>query len=183
VEQSNYISQFLKTIFLKIIFKSLLINHLILVKATWRNIMAFINEYISEEDIIKYEVKEAWEKISPGSTGPDSFLSKYTWTIDKDRDVYFIPMASGKEEFSNQSISALWWKGTLLSVSLASMGGYLDYPNGKGERTWALIKILKPKEFHVPDVEIIPILKDALITFGYDGIILPIKDYKVTFTF
>lgn len=140
--------------------------------------MAFINEYISEEDIKKYDVKYAWEKISgPGEP------SKYTWTVDKEKNIYFIPMVSGKEEFSNQKLCALWWSGALLRVSLANVGGQLDYDNSKGSVVWDLLRIWKPTDFILQDDEIIPILKEALVVYGFSGISIPIIDYRVDFTF
>lgn len=50
--------------------------------------MAFVNEYISEEDIKKYEIREIWDKFHPFSKNDMNLLKKHSWTVDKERDVF-----------------------------------------------------------------------------------------------
>ncbi|MES2822539.1 MAG: hypothetical protein V4732_02985 [Pseudomonadota bacterium] len=142
--------------------------------------MSFINEYISEEDVKNYGVKEAWRRISPGVAGSDYFPSEFTWTVDKEKDIYFIPMVSGREETSNQKICALWWKGTLLSVTLEKFGPPELAPN---TIRWDLTYIWKPKDSTILDEDIKPVLREALLTYGARGIYKQRPELTVTFGF
>jgi hypothetical protein len=154
-----------------------------LTKIKWSSVMAFINEYISEEDIQKYGIRQEWDKFHPFSKNDLNLLKKHSWTVDKERDVFFIAATSGREELSNQVTCILWWKGVYLSVTLSHEEGGLDYQKSQGNVVWQLLNIWKPKDFIVPDVEIIPVLKEALIVYRYAGIRIPIDDYKVEFKF
>jgi hypothetical protein len=145
--------------------------------------MAFINEYISEEDMKKYDIKGVWKKYHPSTTDEEAASQTYTWTIDRDREAFFIPIMSGREEFSGQKTCAFWWKGTLFSVLIVYAGGALDYAASKGSVVWELLNILKPTSSTVPDAEIIPLLKDALTAYRLSGVAFPINDYQVTFKF
>lgn len=147
--------------------------------------MAFINEYISEEDIKKYDIRGIWKQFHPFLTDEELDLSvdKYSWTVDKDREIFFIPLKSGKDEFSNQKSCALWWKGHLLSVIIENVGGHLDYPNQIGSITWGLVNIDRPTDFIVMDSEVVSALKEALIVYRLRGIQIPIANYSVKFDF
>ena len=63
--------------------------------------MAFINEYIPEEDIKKYGIREIWDTFHPFGKGDINLQKKHSWTLDEEREIFFIPASSGKEEFSN----------------------------------------------------------------------------------
>lgn len=145
--------------------------------------MAFVNEYVSEEDIKKYGIREIWKLFHPRNKNLDVLMTSYSWTVDKDNQVFFFPVISGKEEASNQEICALWWKGTLLSVTLAKLGGELDFANRTGSIVWGLVDIWKPDDFLVSDEEIKSVLKDALTAYQLDGIRNPMKEYFVSFKF
>ena len=145
--------------------------------------MDFVNEYISEEDIKKYGIREIWDQFHPFSKNDMNLLKKHSWTVDRDRDVFFIPAKSGREEKSNQIIAMLWWEEIYLSVTLANVGGKLDYLNKIGSVVWALIDIWRPGDSTISDTVIIPVLKEALIAYQFDGIRNPMTEYKVEFTF
>lgn len=145
--------------------------------------MAFINEYISEEDIKKYGIREIWDQFHPFSKNDMNLLKKHSWTVDKERDVFFIPAKSGREEKSSQVIAILWWKGAYLSVTLANVGGHYDHVNKKGDKRWQLIDVWRPAGFEVSDEDIIPVLKEALVKYGFSGIAIPVENYTVNFAF
>lgn len=145
--------------------------------------MAFVNEYVSEEDIEKYNLKEIWLNFRPGRKKEIPSYFRFSWTVDKERNVFFIPAYSGKEEFSDRVNCIFSWKGVLLDVTLQGVSGWLDYENGRGEKQWGLINIKKPKGFLVPDVDIISVLKEALLAFGCDGVTTPMKDLRISFVF
>ena len=148
--------------------------------------MAFVNEYTSEEDMKKYEIRDVWKKLYGDM--PDETLDAmqgrgYCWTVDKERDFFLIRIKSGQFEESNHVQFALRWKGGLLSVTVANVGSHLDYPARTGSVKWDLLQIWKPKGFAVPDTEIISILKEALTVYELDGIRHPMNSYPVSFTF
>lgn len=142
--------------------------------------MAFINEYISEEDIKKYGIREIWDQFHPFSKNDMNLLKKHSWTVDKDRDVFFIPAKSGKEEFSNQIICILWWKGVCLSVTLRKFGPP-ELP--KNTIRWDLEDIWQPQEISVLDEDIKPVLKEALKVYGIGGIEWQIAGLNIQFGF
>ena len=147
--------------------------------------MAFINEYISEEDIKKYDIRGIWRKFDRCSSDEerDAMVGRYSWTIDRGLGIFFIPISNGKEEFSNQKICALWWRGHLLRVTIANMGSEFDHVNRTGHITWGLADIWKPEGFHISNSEIISVLKDALTIYQLHGIWIPMNSYKVDFNF
>ena len=144
--------------------------------------MAFVNEYISEDDIKKYGIREIWAKFRSNTNGKSN-RTQYDWTIDKERDIFFISAKSGREDKSNEIIAILWWRGIYLSVTLAKIGGELDFRNRIGSVLWEFRGIWKPEGFNVLDEEIIPILKEALVAYQLDGVEHPMVEYKVNFNF
>jgi hypothetical protein len=147
--------------------------------------MAFVNEYISDEDMEKYKIIDMYKSSTLNWNHVDEGLMKghYAWTINKERNIYLIPMAHGRFEESNQRYFVLWWKGVLLGATVASVGGGVNHIERTGSEVWDLLRLRKPENFLVPDAEIIPVLKEALVVFQYNGIHSPMHDYKVTFTF
>ena len=51
--------------------------------------MAFINEYISEEDIEKYKINELRNSYSKYKDFPKKY-HKHHWTIDKERELVYV---------------------------------------------------------------------------------------------
>lgn len=147
--------------------------------------MAFVNEYISEENIKKYNIREILKKFHPlfDDNDLDAVFGKYSWTIDKDEYIFLILVTQGREDESNQESCAFWWKGTLLGIKIANEGGGLDYTNKTGSVTWGLVDIWRPDDFSVPEIEIINSLKDALIVYQLRGVRIPMDHYSVNFNF
>jgi hypothetical protein len=71
--------------------------------------MAFVNEYIPETDVKKYDLEEIDKSLfGRGRT------SSRDWTIDRDRDIYLRHVASGRDEDSRISTWNFHWKGSLI---------------------------------------------------------------------
>ena len=66
--------------------------------------MAFINEYISDEDMKRYKIKEIDEKFSLGGVASDS------WTVDSSRKMYLRLVYRNKNNYDIVSTgwSFLW---------------------------------------------------------------------------
>lgn len=144
--------------------------------------MSFVNEFVPEEDINKYRLREIWDKYHPFSKEGLNKSFRHSWTIDREKDVFIIPASTGREEFSNQTIWILWWKGVELSVTLRQSGSE-KISEGTGLVVWELESIWKPQGCAINDREIIPVLKEALSAYGFYGIYRQLPDYKVGFKF
>lgn len=147
--------------------------------------MAFVNEYISDEDMEKYDIRSVWARFDriKSNEERDMLMGKYSWTIDRERDIFFIPVEWGREEFSNEITSLLSWGGAQLLVKIANMGGYLDYPSKAGSVKWGLLDIKAPDVFHASREDIVSVLKEVLIVYQLDGVSHPMHSFAVTFNF
>ena len=78
--------------------------------------MAFVNEYISPEDVEKYGIK-----------AQDDFYIKAhyepSWTRDRERDIYLRYMGRGREEFADEWTFVLYWRGRQIEAVLKVSGG------------------------------------------------------------
>jgi hypothetical protein len=144
--------------------------------------MAFVNEYVLDEDT--ETARNAWKAFNPFWTDSDEkLIGKFSWTIDKERDVFFIPVSTGRYEKSDQKTCVLSWQGVLLLVTIVTLESELDYANKTGRKKWGLLDIWKPKDFIVADTDIIPVLKEALLAYGQHGMHSYATDYPITFAF
>lgn len=133
--------------------------------------MAFANEYASDEDIEKYDLNGIWDKYHPARKGKYYLGQRPSFTIDRERNIYFKPIRSGRFDESNLTTALIWINGRHVIVELDYIGGL----NSKGLKTdpyrirWKLV------EYHPdPDVleskkQIMAILNEALIVYGYSG--------------
>ena len=143
--------------------------------------MAFVNEYVGEDNIKKYGL-EALRMEWKGSIPP---RFRYEWTFDAERNCYFIPMETGREEESNQVRGVLYYKGIQwdVKVSLESNGS-LSFAENPYRVIWGLRHIKHPSGGDVPEQEIVPVLKEALVAYRVFGIGTPAELNVVThFTF
>jgi hypothetical protein len=143
--------------------------------------MAFVNEYVSEENIKKYELEALYTKWLVWI--PPRF--RYTWTFDAERDSYYIPMKTGREEDSNQTRGVLYFKGIHWDVKvLGEEGSSLSFAENPYRQIWGMIHIKHPEGGLVPEAEIVPVLKEALVAYQVFGIGTPVGLNVLTrFTF
>lgn len=137
--------------------------------------MAFVNEYVPEEDVKKYGL----EIINRQYQKTDI---RYRWTIDRKRDVYLRWLKGGREEFCDQQDFTLYWKGALIFVRLRVIdaGGERG---GKGWTRWALLFLGCPEELQAKKSEIIADLKEALTAYKGSGVSSTFTEYTATFEF
>lgn len=146
--------------------------------------MAFVNEFVSEGDIKKYGLDALWHRWNPFHHGKLPPGYRHAWTFDRERNAFFIPMASGREEHSNQKNCVLFWRGIEWQVDVdlvAGSSGMLDEVPFK--RVWELARIQHPRGEQVPRDEIVPVLKDALTAYGYWGAHRQMPNTVVEFKF
>jgi hypothetical protein len=126
--------------------------------------MAFVNEYISEEDRQKYGLDEI-----ENSPGMRARAPARDWTIDHDRNIYLRYIGCGREEFANRTAWHFYWSGELLVVDLLT----IDAGGKPGEPCWAKKKIhrlpLPPHLSPRRDV-IVADLYDALSAYKDGGV-------------
>lgn len=144
--------------------------------------MGFVNEFVSEEDIKKYKLDEIWLKNSPAyKSVPASF--RHHWTIDRERDIYFKVIGSGREELANQVIGNFYWKGQLLTVHLyVAAGGSLKFSEQPFRKIWERADIF-PRQAVTEHPEIMDALKEALTVYGVRGMQNQVPNTIVEFKF
>ena len=149
--------------------------------------MAFVNEYVSEEDIKKYNLEEDWIRRNPHyrtQGRPTSCPLK--WTIDRERNIYFMIIGGvGAREANDLGIPcALIWQGKEISVTLKLAKGSSDNLNKNPFiRVWDLINIGTSNVEMVSDKEILQTLKEALTVYGYSGAHRQVPNTIVEFNF
>ncbi|HZR35302.1 MAG TPA: hypothetical protein VFA75_07985 [Nevskia sp.] len=125
--------------------------------------MPFINEKIGEADKARID----WTKFKtipndsdPGMRDPD------WWTIDRERDVFFICIHPGGPDGGGVPTYALSWKGALIRIYAK---GIWEIEN-LGDWEIAGLQI-PPDLLQSQSSEILQVLKEALIVhgFNYDG--------------
>lgn len=137
--------------------------------------MAFVNEYISEEDIEKYEIKALFKKLYIGFYQP-------SWTVDHERKIHLIYVSSGIEEVGGQDTFSFYWKGYLLTVVLKvpEAGGVRK---GHQWRHYDLLRLTLPDEIKPDQPKILDDLKEALIVFKTGGVFSDCTTFTATFGF
>lgn len=132
--------------------------------------MTFVNEYVSEDDVKKYQLDELWFKYNPGKKEVPSYFQHH-WTVDKENNVYFVLVDIGREEHSNRLKFILYINGDLFEVVVEkAKGGSLKYNEQPYKIVWELIAIT-PTILLDKHKNIISILQNALSTYGVRGIL------------
>lgn len=139
-----------------------------------RDEMAFVNEYIPEADIEKYQIKEIDEKFHKGHYKPH-------WTIDRERDIYLRYMHNEREEHSNRHTYYFFWKKAPLLVTVDIDGG--GVMNGKQWRHYKLWRLDIPETLRPYVAEIVADLKAAFVTYREAGVLSDSTDHTATFDF
>jgi hypothetical protein len=136
--------------------------------------MAFVNEYVPEEDIKKYGFEEINLCYGKSDVRPD-------WTVDRENDVYLRWIVTGENEFRNQHDFVFYWKGTLIFVRLRISDGRV-----LGTRAWAhwkLVTLNLPEELQEKKPDILTDLKAALTVYKDFGIYSTLTEHTATFEF
>ena len=131
--------------------------------------MAFVNEYVSEEDIKKYNLEEIWLEYNViyRKTGVPSHV-RLNWTVDHDRCIYlmWIGGAGYDQDFTDW---VLYLNEKLINFRLTNPGGgsknFKDQPY---RIVWDLMSI-HPELPELVKQETVQVLKEALTAYGYAG--------------
>lgn len=136
--------------------------------------MAFVNEYVSDEDVKKYgleEINRRYSKVDiPG---------RYSWTVDRERNIYLRKMRSDKDAFWEDF--TFFWQGELLAVRLSEEGTAIR--GGTGTTRWKLIHLVLTDSLTDRRDEILAVLKEALRAYKTAGVYSAVADHTAIFEF
>lgn len=144
--------------------------------------MGFVNEYVSEDDIEKYNLEELIRHYLPffsRAEAPQPW--RPLWTIDRERGIVFMSMKSGREDLSNRITWMLIWNGSEYKIEVDKFGD----PNQTFESSpfiieWSLVRT-DPEPTNRN--ELIEVLKEALTAHGYGGARRQVPNTVVNFRF
>lgn len=144
--------------------------------------MAFVNEYVPEEDVKKHNLDEIWLKSHPVEKTIPKDVQLH-WTVDRERDAFLMCVGIGREEYSNRHTFVLYWKAELFRIDLDLVG--TGRPQKLTDRpyrmVWELVNIW-PTQPKTPTREkVLAALEAALTVRGYDGARRQIPDTIVEF--
>lgn len=154
--------------------------------------MAFVNTWITPEDVEKYELKQDYE-VAKHRIGVYSNLKiseiihGNQWTVDKGRDLYLRRGGRGNAAFGvgeiNHHYFLLNWRGHYLFPVIKYEENCKDDKEKKiSYLDCILIGEFIPQNLNDFKFEILQSLKEALDCYGAMGIISNYK-YKLTFKF
>lgn len=143
--------------------------------------MAFVNEYVSDADVEKYELDSLRKRLK--GDVPPGF--RHTWTIDRERNSYYIPLwIGGGKEPLNQVRGILYHEGVHWDVAVRhELGGSVVLTDEPYRIKWGLVHIEHPSGNPVPREQIVPVLKEALAAYGVQGVHFQVPNTVVTFAF
>lgn len=121
--------------------------------------MAFVNEVVSDEDIVKYNL-------------PFALSSKCYWTRDSARDLFLWGEISEDPArgYLPEGRFTLSVESRLLSFVLSRGDGSTSFRDDPYQIVWKAIIRVQPDDFAGLDsLAVISLLKEALRCYGYDG--------------
>lgn len=148
--------------------------------------MAFVNEFVSEEDIEKYDLDALWNRYNQrGEQMPALRLSgsyKHYWTIDRELDVWLMFAEivysqaaefsrSGYPEPTREHIFILNMKEINYEIRLYKLeSSSRNFAENPFKIEWKLLSIKPEVPNMLSENEVMLIIKDAITEFGYNGI-------------
>jgi hypothetical protein len=127
------------------------------------NIVAFVNEYISDADGQAYGIEAINQNFVTGGT------DSRQWTIDRERDIYLRVVERGQEEVAHQSTWTLSWHGELIVVDL-SLVDTSSSDMESGSVRYQLRRLRLPPYLDAQRDEVLSDLREALFAYRYDGV-------------
>jgi hypothetical protein len=137
-----------------------------------RDAMAFVNEYATGDDFEKYDLNGIWDKYNPVWKGECYLGSKPDFTIDRERNIFYMPIRQGRFDESNRTTALLWIDGRHIVVVLDSE----EDSNAEGLKSnpyrmrWKLTGYHAQHGVVESKKQILAILKEALVVYGYSGV-------------
>jgi hypothetical protein len=146
--------------------------------------MGFVNEYVPEADIEKYDFRGIWDKYFPLYKGEFYFGNKPHWTIDRENNVFLTTIDPGGSGRGNRKRFLLWLDGIHIVVEVALVEGSSgDLDANPFVRVWDLTRLDLPTTIGSDEKRIIQTLKESLRIYGYRGILKQRPNTFVEFKF
>jgi len=143
--------------------------------------MAFVNEFASNENIKKYKLDELHRKWG----GRFSPSDRFEWIFDAEREYFYIVVASGREEESNQKTGFLFMNGVLWETRVrVEPTGSKSFDERPYRKVWGLIYLKGSPEATPEHQTATDALKEALVAYRVSGVVTPdYLDVQTSFTF
>ena len=135
--------------------------------------MAFINEYISDEDRKKFNIDDFDKRFFVGGTKSRS------WTVDKEKNIYLRNVARGREEFASESKWVLSWGGQLVFLDLKNISTS-GVAGGDRHGHKKVLKINIPDTLEEQREQILKDLQEAFVAYKDGGVFATAKNYTLT---
>jgi len=142
--------------------------------------MNFINEYVPQEDIDRFNLDALWNRFNPDSDPLPIDTFKHYWTIDKKEDCWFMHLTLVKEEeesdtfpiYTNEYVFMLHYKNIDIEVHLKKIReeSSVHYSESPFHIVWELESLSPSTINDIKSEEIEEVLKEALNTYGDNGI-------------
>lgn len=135
--------------------------------------MAFVNEYVSKEDIEKFDLYGLHKKYQPYSATKKEHLSYY-WVIDNERKVWFKYVTTMDDpeyehQLTQENVFILHLNDTNIEVRVWKAKREGHAVDGPLLIVWDLISITPKSIENVSEDEIRNIVKEALEVYGESG--------------
>lgn len=136
--------------------------------------MAFVNEYVSQEDIEKYGLIKLinYYYSMDGRRPFDKKTEKPSWTIDRKRESWLYYAVSKhlpdpRDGYTGESFYILYYKGNKIEVVLN--GTEADQDTNPIKKIWKLLRIRERDMQGLDREEVLKVLQKALSGYGLGG--------------
>ena len=137
--------------------------------------MAFVNEYISQEDMEKYgliKLMNHYYKLDGRFHPFNPKTRKLSWTIDKERGIWLLNAISmhlpdARDGYTGETFFIIYYKGRKIEVVLN--GSQIDRDTDPIKITWKLLRIRDEDIQGLDKEEVFKVLREALDGYGWDG--------------
>lgn len=148
--------------------------------------MLFVNEFASDDDIEKFDLKGIWDKFHPARKGKHFLGERPALTIDRSRNIFLmkIPELAREREEATAQRKLLWWDGIqiVFVVELAN-GSSFRGSDRPFKRIWNLLSLSIPRGLNVPREDVVEVIKEAVTCCGYLGLYMQIPNTETKVNF
>jgi hypothetical protein len=144
--------------------------------------VGLLNEIASDDDVRKHGLDALRRQYHPFDSRPPEEM-KYSWTVDKDRDLYLVSVDQGRDEHGNRTTFILAIRGQRFEVDLdlqaeGSSGSLDDRPF---RMSWAFVRSMPKLSDDRERPVVLDILRESLGLFGYRRAWQQVPDTIVSF--
>lgn len=138
--------------------------------------MAFVNEWISQEDIEKYGIIKLKDDYLKKDYSRYKEWMKLHWCVDREREIWFSYMNSPhlndhRDGWTGEDFFVLHYQGKNIEIVLTRLEGSVKPTDNPFRVTWKLIRINEEDLEGFIYEEVLSVLKEVLNTYGWRGII------------